>query len=117
MVDLVRALRDRGPSDEELVRAKSGVKALLRQRAASSWGLAGMLDTSAVGGGPLDPCELNRRVDAVGASDVRAVMRMYFDESRFGVVVVARPDQLDEWPQDLRLGDVQRRDGFARDLP
>ncbi len=112
ILEAVRALRDRGPSATALDEAKAvlrgGSGRSLRTRTWSPWKTRWWTGC---------PWTLQRRqgLEAIGAEDVRAVMRRYFAEDRFGVVLGARLDQLDAWPADLDMGPVQRRDGFGRD--
>jgi predicted Zn-dependent peptidase len=113
----VRAGRDKGPGIDALERAKTRLKTELRGSVATNWLLAASLEVIGGDAHPLDPCEAATRIDAVTPSAVSAAMRTYFAEKRLGVVVIARDDQLDAWPDDLGMGRAQRRDWQGQDLP
>jgi predicted Zn-dependent peptidase len=115
MVSSVRALREKGPAPEVLDRAKMRLKAEVRDSASTNWLLASSLEVVDGDAQPLDLCEAETHINAVTASDVWAALRTYFAEKRLGVVVIAREDQLDAWPEDLNMGRVQRRDWLGQD--
>jgi zinc protease len=117
MLASVRALREHGPALDVLRGAKARLKAELQTSVSTNWLLASSLEVVGTDVRPLDPCEAAALIDAIQAEEVRAAMRVYFAEKRLGVVVIAREDQLDVWPDGLGIGKVQRRDWLGQDLP
>lgn len=112
MISAVRVLRDDGPSPTQLAEGKATLAGQLRDTGATNAGIV-YLQGAWPGGSPLDPCATRSAVDSLGGDDVRAVMRSYFAEGRYGVVLVAQDLQLEAWPDSLGLGSVEVRDGYA----
>jgi predicted Zn-dependent peptidase len=115
LLGAMRDMRDSGPADTDVARAKMALKASVRQQQASNPGVAQAIAAGVLLGGPLDECALINQVDAASSADVQRVAQKYFTEGNLHVVAVGPAEDLESSLDRLGLGPVHRRDGFAHD--